>query len=247
MVDRHTGAFGAISSTRGTLLLLALLVCLTAGCVQEPRPRSYTEFMDDSFAREGTLARCNQDRAATANDAECINARRAAANVAARADEAQREQRDAESEIQRAAASDRAASAQTAILQAAAAARENAEAQYEAQWTEVEANAQSTQRTQVAAAEANAHSTQRTQVAAAEAASDVTYRSLASTLSAASPAEEVRYAELPRPTLDFIELPASATPVLPYVELPATVRRLELAPKPVLEEITIPASITYLE
>jgi hypothetical protein len=201
MVDRHTGAFGAISSTRGTLLLLALLVCLTAGCAQELRPRSYTEFMDDSFAREGTLARCNQDREATANDAECMNARRAASNVAARADDAQREQRDAESEILRAAASDRAASVQTAIVEAAVAARENAEARYEAQWIEI----------------------------------------------AASPAQEVRYAELPRPTLDFIELPASATPVLPYVELPATVRRLELAPKPVLEEITIPASITYLE
>jgi hypothetical protein len=108
-------------------------------------------------------------------------------------------------------------------VQAAVAARENAEAQYEAQWT------------------------QRIQVAATEAVSEVTYRSLASTLSAASPAQEVRYAELPRPTLDFIELPASATPVLPYVELPATVRRLEVAPKPVLEEISIPASVTNLE
>jgi len=175
--------------------------------------------MEDSFAREGILARCNQDREETANDAECINARGAASNVAARADEAQREQRDAESEILRAAASDRAARAQTAIVQAAVAARENAEAQYEAQWT------------------------QRIQVAATEAVSEVTYRSLASTLSAASPAQEVRYAELPRPTLDFIELPASATPILPYVELPATVRRLEVAPKPVLEEISIPASV----
>ena len=232
MVDRHIGVFGAVNSTCGTLFLLGFLACLTAGCVQEPRPRSYMEFMDDSFAREGTLARCNQDRERTANDAECMNARRAAANVAARADEAQREQRDAESEILRAAASDRAARAQTAIVQAAVAARENAEAQYEAQWTEVEANPQSTQ---------------RLQVAAAEAVSEVTYRSLASTLSAASPAQEVRYAELPRPTLEFIELPASATPVLPFVELPATVRRLEVAPKPVLEEISIPARVTYLE
>jgi hypothetical protein len=188
--------------------------------------------MEDSFAREGTLARCNQDREGTANNAECINARRAASNVAARADEALREQRDAESEILRAAASDRAASAQIASERAAVAARENAEAEYDAQWEEVEASAQPTE---------------PIQLAEAVAVSEVTYRSLASTLNAASPAQEVRYAELPRPTLEFIELPASATPILPYVELPASVRRLELAPKPVLEEITISASITYLE
>jgi len=236
MVDRHTSAFGAINSTHSTLFLLALLACVTAGCVQEPRPRSYTEFMEDSFAREGTLARCNQDREGTANDVECVNARRAASSLAARADEAQREQRDAESEILRAAASDRAASAQTAIVQAAVAARENAEAQreaqYEAQWAEVEASAQSTQ---------------PIQLAATEAVDEATYRSVASTLSPVSPAEALHYAELPRPTLDFIELPASATPVLPYVELPATVRRLEPAPQPVLEEISIPARVTYLE
>jgi hypothetical protein len=191
--------------------------------------------MDDSFAREGTLARCNQDREATANDPECVNARRAASNVAARADEALREQRDAESEILRAAASDRAASAQIVSERAAVAARENAEAEYEAQWEEVEASAQLTE------------PTEPIQLAEATAVSEATYGSLASTLSIASPAPELRYLEPPRPTLDFIELPASATPVLPYVELPATVRRLELAPKPVLEEITIPASITYLE
>lgn len=240
-MDRYTGAFGAINSTRGTLLLLALLVCLTAGCIQEPRPRSYTEFMDDSFAREGTLARCNQDREATAKDAECINARRAASNVAARADEAQREQRDAESEILRAAASDRAASAQIASERAAVAARENAEARYEAQWEEVEASAlpiEPTEPTEL---------TEPIQLAEAVAVSEATYGRLASTLSPASPAQELHYAELPRPTLELIELPASATPVLPYVELPTTVRRLELAPKPVLEEITVPASITYLE
>jgi len=229
MSDRHTVAFGTIDSTRGTLILLALLACLAAGCAQEPRPRSYMEFMDDSFAREGTLARCNQDRDGTAKDAECINARRAASSVAARADEALREQRDAESEILRAAASDRAASAQIAIERAEVAEKEDAEAEYEAQWDEVEASAQPIQ------------------LAEAVAVSEATYGSLASTLSTTSPAQEFPFAEPPRPTLDLIELPASAEPILPYVEVPATVRRLELAPKPVLEEISIPTSATYLE
>src|SRR5262245_27342368 len=38
--------------------------------------------MDDGFAREGVLTRCNQNREETLNDEECNNARRAAATVA---------------------------------------------------------------------------------------------------------------------------------------------------------------------
>ena len=238
MAVQNIGVLRAIGSECGTLLLLVLIACFTAGCIEEPRARSYMEFMDDSFAREGTLARCNQDREGTANDAECINARRAASSLAARADEALREQRDAESEILRAAASDRAASAQIAAQQAEEAARVNAEAEYEAQWVEADVSVQPTQPLE---------STLPIQLAEAADVGETTYGSLASTLSAVNPVPELRFAEPPRPTLDLIELPASASPVLPYVELPESVRRLELAPKPVLEEISIPASAIYLE
>jgi hypothetical protein len=104
------------------------------GCVDEPPPRSYVEFMDDRVAREGTLVRCNADRAATASDPECINARRAATTLAARADEAQRAQRDAASERRRMAARDYFAAQQAAQRQAESDARAQEELAYEAQW-----------------------------------------------------------------------------------------------------------------
>ena len=44
--------------------------------------------MDDGFAREGVLTRCNQNREETLNDAECNNARRAAATLALEAERA---------------------------------------------------------------------------------------------------------------------------------------------------------------
>ena len=46
--------------------------------------------MEDGFARDGVLARCNQDPDATLEDAECANARRAAAAVALEAERAAR-------------------------------------------------------------------------------------------------------------------------------------------------------------
>ena len=145
MLGRYIAALGAEGSSRRTLLALVLMACLMAGCTGEPRPRSYMEFMDDSLAREGALARCNQDREATANDAECINARRAASTIATRADEALREQREAESDVLRAAVRDRAGYVQTAAERAEAAAQITAEAEYEAQWRAAQENVEAAQ------------------------------------------------------------------------------------------------------
>ena len=47
--------------------------------------------MDDDIARDGTLARCNENRDETLNDIECANARRAAAAIALRAERERRE------------------------------------------------------------------------------------------------------------------------------------------------------------
>ena len=99
-------------------------------------PRSYMEFMEDAYAREGTLARCNQDREATAADPECVNARRAATSIAARADAELREEREAESEALLVAARERADHQQRALELAEARAEAEAEAEYEAQWSE---------------------------------------------------------------------------------------------------------------
>ena len=62
--------------------VLAVAVWVAA-CQQPNRPRGYEFFMEDGLAREGVLARCNQDRKASGDDQECENARRAAASLAA--------------------------------------------------------------------------------------------------------------------------------------------------------------------
>lgn len=197
MVVQYIAALGAKGSRRGAPLLLVLMASLLAGCSSEPRPRSFMEFMDDSLAREGALARCNRDREATASDAECVNARRAASTIAARADEALREQREENSDILRARARDRAGYVQTNAERADAAAQVTAEAEYEEQWRVAEENMQ---------------------------------------------AAQLEYTE-PPPSLDFIELPASASLALPYIELPASAQRREPAPE--LEEIELPGGVEY--
>jgi hypothetical protein len=120
------GKFGVVSLT------LAMLVA----CVEEPPPRSFVEFMDDSLAREGVLARCNADREATANDPECMNARRAAAAIAARDEAGQREHLEAQSEARLLAARQRADAQIEAERQAALAAEAERQSAYEAQFEE---------------------------------------------------------------------------------------------------------------
>lgn len=200
MVVRYIAVFGAKALRRGVLLSLVLIAPHLAGCSAEIRPRSFMQFMDDSIAREGTLARCNQDREATAGDAECINARRAASTIATRADEELREQREANSDVLRAAVRDREGYAQAAARRVEAAAQVTADAEFEEQWRVAQENVQAVQ---------------------------------------------LGYAEPPAATLDFIELPPSASIALPYVQLPASARRRELVPEPMLGEISLPAGIEY--
>ena len=65
-----------------------LLAVVLAACAPKSEPRTVLDFMDDGFAREGVLTRCNQSREETLNDEECINARRAAATIALEAERA---------------------------------------------------------------------------------------------------------------------------------------------------------------
>lgn len=127
-----------MNATTGKLGALALATILVVACVDEPLPRSFVEFMDDSLAREGVLARCNADRAATADDVECINARRAAAAVAAQVDASQRERLEAQSEARRLAARQRADAQFEAERQAVLAAEAEAQMAYEAQFQTTE-------------------------------------------------------------------------------------------------------------
>jgi hypothetical protein len=230
MLVRLLGTFAeTVTGFRG-LLPLALGVCLGVGCAKEPLPRSYMEFMEDSYAREGVLARCNRDRAETASDAECVSARRAAAAIAARADETLREDREAESEMLLVAARERSANVQQAAQRAEADALASADAQYEAQWagpTETLYVRDDTHEPPTALG---------------------TYSSLASTLEESLPiaARSTPAATEPE-ALELVKLSESIQLALPYVELPESVRRRELAPQPELEEISVPSSIRYRE
>jgi hypothetical protein len=117
----------------GATIALATLVA----CQQEQGPRTVSRFMDDGLAREGVLARCNQDVEAAKSDVECDNARRAAAAIAA-ADAGDESKRSADltrqSERKMLAMRERDSQAQKAEAQAAADARAQTDADYEAQW-----------------------------------------------------------------------------------------------------------------
>jgi hypothetical protein len=117
------------------IIVLAVGAALSA-CIDQSQPRSFTEFMDDSIAREGTLVRCNADRAATANDLECINARRAASAIAAQAESERREQLEAASESQRRAVRRSYDAQQAAARHAQVVAQIAEQDAYESQWDE---------------------------------------------------------------------------------------------------------------
>jgi hypothetical protein len=113
--------------------VLAVAVWVVA-CEQPSKPRSYEFFMEDGLAREGVLARCNQDRKVSVDDQECANARRAAAALAANGEHERAQGYERESERKLAALRDRSARQQQAEEQAAAAAKAAESEAYESQW-----------------------------------------------------------------------------------------------------------------
>jgi hypothetical protein len=117
---------------------IVVVAVLGVACEQEAaRPRSFEYFKEDGLAREGALARCNQDRDAAEADVECTNARRAGAAVAAELEQARSGELAAESERKLAAMRNLSARAEQAQQQAELAAQAAADAAYEAQWREV--------------------------------------------------------------------------------------------------------------
>jgi hypothetical protein len=111
-----------------------LLAAVLVACAPKPEPRTVAAFMEDGLAREGVLTRCNQDRDATIADAECANARRAAAAIALEAERARAPQLEQQSEAKLVALRDREARRDAAEQDAVAAANAAAQAAYEAQW-----------------------------------------------------------------------------------------------------------------
>jgi membrane-bound lytic murein transglycosylase len=60
-----------------------IFLAVVAGCSKEPPPRSMTEFLDNPMLLEAAIVRCSKDRAQSRYDAECVNARAAAARITA--------------------------------------------------------------------------------------------------------------------------------------------------------------------
>jgi len=192
------------------LALIAVATLLSA-CVEEPPPRSFTEFMDDSLAREGTLVRCNADRDATANDIECINARRAAQAIAAQEEEQKRARLEEQSEARLIAARQRADAQFEAQRQAEVAAEQEAERAYEAQWSDT-----------------------TTDTIATVGIPDT------SSAGAVSGSTVVGAAAAPQPQLEPVNVP-TVRPPLTTVSLPRGAKPIEYQPpQPKLEEIVVP-------
>ncbi len=81
----------AIKHDKGRLRRAALrLIVAIAGaaalcsCAKEPPPRSVGEFVDNPMLLEAAMVRCAKDRTQSRYDAECVNARQAAASIAAK-------------------------------------------------------------------------------------------------------------------------------------------------------------------
>jgi hypothetical protein len=113
---------------------LVVALCLAAAACDEPAPRTYTSFMEDRIAREGTLTRCRENPQIEQSDIECANARRAESAIALRQERERRAALEAESERKLAALRAEIAARAEAALAAQAAAAAALEAAYEAQW-----------------------------------------------------------------------------------------------------------------
>jgi hypothetical protein len=105
-----------------------------AGCETE-RPRSYSEYLDDAIAREATLLRCNAEREMSRGDAECINAKRAAAALAAQDDGDKHKRFEEQSERKREALRARIAARQAVEQRVQEDAKLRADAAYAQSWS----------------------------------------------------------------------------------------------------------------
>lgn len=136
MVNRRFEYSRSALPVRRGLVTVFVVSTLLGACVDEPPPRSFMEFMEDTIAREGTLVRCNADREATANEPECVNARRAAAAIAAQAEAEERGRLQAQSEARLLAARRRYEAQQEEQRRAREAEQAEEELAYEALWAE---------------------------------------------------------------------------------------------------------------
>lgn len=111
-----------------------VFIVLGLAACDEPQPRTFTDFMEDRIAMEGTLARCELDGRESLKDIECANARRAEAAIALRRERERRVELERESERKLAALKQQIEARDQAAYAAALAAEEAEKAAYEEQW-----------------------------------------------------------------------------------------------------------------
>jgi len=122
---------------KNRLTMLLCGIAAIAGCAEEQKPRTVTEFLDSPIVLEAALVRCGQNRAETRYDTECVNARQAISILEAKEERARQEAFDAESNKKREALRRTQQAAAEARRRAEEAQRKREEAEYLAQFGEL--------------------------------------------------------------------------------------------------------------
>jgi hypothetical protein len=116
------------------LKILLFCAALAAGCVEDPPPRSVSEFMDDAPLLEAALLRCSSGSSESRYDPECVNAREAVKRIETANEDARRAELEALSQRKREALRRTQQAAAEARRRAAERERLRREADYEAQF-----------------------------------------------------------------------------------------------------------------
>ncbi len=122
------------------MTFLPMLFCsmwLSAGCSDEPEPRSVREYVDNPQFLEAAVVRCARNRSQTRYDAECVNARQAVSVIEAREERSRRDKLEAQSKSKRDALRRTHIAASEARRRAAEMIRLQEEAEYLAQFGEL--------------------------------------------------------------------------------------------------------------
>ena len=123
-----------------TKTFLPMLFCsmwLSAGCSDEPEPRSVREYVDNPQFLEATVVRCARNRSQTRYDVECVNARQAVSVIEAQEERSRRDKLEAQSKSKRDALRRTQVAASEARHRAAEMIRLQEEAEYLAQFGEL--------------------------------------------------------------------------------------------------------------
>ena len=110
---------------------------LSAGCSDEPAPRSVREYVDNPQFLEAAVVRCARNRSQTRYDDECVNARQAVSVVEAREERSRRDKLEEQSKSKRDALRRTHIAATEARRRAAEMIRLQEEAEYLAQFGEL--------------------------------------------------------------------------------------------------------------